>query len=533
MTLTALPNAERGRRKLQLEPDRPIELAAQQRIPGSFQLVLALYVILIGTLPTIVQAIAFGVEGGSGSEFAAAMASGLTHDILLLLPIIIVGRHPLGILHPLLIAVLLWPLLTHVPNVVDTWGGWAGVLSGSPVDPPHFFALPSRSPSTIWAAIAKTNLIKIVSLACTYAGFFLLRGKQAVRRANVHMPSVASVRTIMLALIGVSILVLIIFLRARGGLNEHLTSLGGGRFKELSGYGPALMLVQMGTVAIYIWAAASPDEIRKPLFIAVLVAVCGALFISNGSRGGALEIPLMVGIIWGLRSRKIPWKTALILLPFMFLAVGFLGAIRTASWSGSTAAETIQESTWAGALERSKLEAAARNAASADEAVVERGLEVSGGHLLGISYAAAFTSVIPRPLWPDKPRGVGQMFARLFYGASLSGTSIPVRPEIEMYWNFGMPGVVLLSILYGALLHLAYQIYSRWYPNPFATVLYMLFLTAFHFSSDRVVQLEQRSVLVVVCYFIVAMFAPRRDVVSDVARAQLAIRQRRSQTAPS
>lgn len=507
------------------------QIAGPQRIPGSFQLVLALYVILIGTFPIIVQALAFGVAGGSGSEFAAAMASGLIYDLLLLLPVIIIASHPLGILHPLLIAVLVWPLLTHIPNVIDDWGGWAGVLSGTPVEAPHFVGLPGRSPSTIWAAIAKANLIRIGALACTYIGFWVFRGKQNQSRTAVYMPSVASVRTIMMGLIAISVIVLILFLRDRGGLNEHLTSLGSGRFKELSNYGIAIVIIQLGATALYIWAAVHPGEVKSPLFLGALAAVSAAAFISNGSRGGALEVPLLVGIIWGLRSRKIPWKTALILLPFMFVAVGFLGAIRTSSWTGSTAGETVQESSWSSSFERTQKEIQARNAAAADVPVVERGFDLTGGPLLGRSYAAAFTSFVPRPIWPTKPRGVGQLYARTFLGASFAGTSIPVNPEFEMYWNFGAPGVILLSLIYGALLRVAYQIYWRWYPNPFATVLFLLFLISFQFSSDRVVALEQRSVLVILCYFLVAIFGPRRDYMADLARSQLGIRRSRASTA--
>jgi hypothetical protein len=218
----------------------------------------------------------------------------------------------------------------------------------------------------------------------------------------------------------------------------------------------------------------------------------------------------MVGLIWALRSRKIPWKIALILVPLMFLAIGFLGAIRTSSWTGGTAGKTVQSSTWSEALARTQEEVIGRSEAAANVPVVVRGFDVSGGPLLGKSYAAVVSSFVPRPLWPDKPRGGGSLYAQLFSGAAKSGNSIPMSPEVEMYWNFGVPGVILLSIAYGALLRLAYQLLWRRYPDPFAIVFYFLFATSFQFSSDRLVGLEQRLVILLFLYLVVTTLMPKR-----------------------
>jgi hypothetical protein len=473
---------------------------------------LALYVILTGTIPTLIQAVGFGVAGGSGSEFAAAMVTGLAVDALMLLPVLVFANHRLGILHPLILAVLLWPLLTHLPLVIQDWGGWAGPLSGLPVEAPHFIGLPSRSASAIWTGIAKFNFLQIIALVSTYAGFWFLRRRTNLSRIQRPLPSAPFMRMIGTGTIAVSLLVLLVFLRLRGGINDHLTSLGAGRFNELevTGFGPMVLIISFGAVALYVWAATSAAEIKRPLFLALMAAVSAAAFVSTGSRGGALEVPLMVGLIWALRRGKIPWKTALILLPFMFLAIGFLGAIRTSSWTGGTAAKTIQNSTWSEALQRTQEEVIARTESAGDVPVIVRGTELSGGPLLGKSYVAAVTAFIPRPIWPGKPRGIGSQYAQLFLGAKKTGTSIPISPEAEMYWNFGIPGVILLSIAYGALLRAAYQFLWRRYPDPFAIAFYLCFVTSFQFSSDRLVGLEQRVVFLVILYFVVTTLMPKR-----------------------
>ena len=101
----------------------------QQRIPGIFQLLLGLYIILTSSFPTIVQGMAFGVDGGGGSEFAIAMVTSLVRDLLILAPVLILADHPLGILHPLLLGVVVWPLLVGFPSVIQEYGGWAGIMA--------------------------------------------------------------------------------------------------------------------------------------------------------------------------------------------------------------------------------------------------------------------------------------------------------------------------------------------------------------------------------------------------------------------
>jgi len=138
------------------------------------------------------------------------------------------------------------------------------------------------------------------------------------------------------------------------------------------------------------------------------------------------------------------------------------------------------------------------------------------------------TSVIPRAIWPDKPRGVGSLYAQTFLGAAFSGTTILVGPEAEMYWNFGIACVVLLSLIYGALLRRVYYFHWRHYPSAFAAVFYVLFVTRFQFSSDRLVGFEQQAGLVLLCYLAVAFLSPSQG--SSAARdpRQAAIQQRQT-----
>lgn len=481
-----------------------------QEIPRAFQVLLAIYVILTGDFPTILQAVAFGVPGGGDAEFALAMLTSLCRDILLLLPVVVFARHPLGIVHPLILAVVVWPLVIGMPKVIEEFGGWVGIFAGLPVRTPYYIGLRSLDPSTVWAAITKYNVVQILALASTYFGFWLFRAKRSLSRIPVPTRNTRAIRTVMLGLICISMLILVIFVYFRGGLSAHVTSLGQGRFRELAGAGPVIAIITLATIALYVWIAARPGDARSPLFLASLAAAAASQFIANGSRGGAMMVPLTAGIIWSIGRRKVPWRLALAFIPVMFLAIGLLGAVRTSSWYGASAGEAWSQTSLAESFEKAQEETVRRQAASGSVPVVARGFEVSGGPMLGQTYLAAFTGAIPRALWEEKPRGAGSIYAQIFLGRSGDGLGIPVSAPAEMYWNFGWLGLVLLSILYGALLRAAYHFLWRKYPDPFAIVFVAIVATSFQFSTKLLVDFQQRAGLLLICYLAVAFLFPKR-----------------------
>ena len=470
---------------------------------------LGLYIVLTSSFPTILQAFAFGIQGGAWSEFSAAMATQTALDLLLLAPVLVLANHPLGILHPLILGVVVWPILTGMAGTVEDLGGWAGVLAGTAVQTPYYTGLLSHAPSVVWSAITKYNVMEILNLLATYLGFSLLREKQIMRRGSVWVPEPAALQRIALAFIGVSTLVLIAFVQSRGGLLSHLISLGHGRFRELAGDGPILVLTDLGFIAILIWTASRPQAVRSPLFLGCVALVTASQFISNGSRGTAIETPMMVAIVWALRTQRIPWRIALLLGPIMFLSIGSLGVLRTLAWTGESVNEAVQRTGISGSFAAAQSEIASRHADSAPVPVVERGQKVTHGPLLGQTYVAALTAAIPRAMWEEKPRGVGSIYSQLFHGAQEDAASTPVSATAEMYWNFGIPGVVLLSTLYGMLLRWAYGFLWRRYPNPLAITFYAIFLTTFDISSKKLVDLQQLLGLLLFCYFVIQILVPK------------------------
>jgi oligosaccharide repeat unit polymerase len=497
----------RGKSPLKIPTYKAQPTFNAQRIPGAFQLGLAVYIILTGDFPTIIQALAFGLPGGGGSEFAAAMATSIARDVLLLAPVLVFSRHPLGILHPLLLAVVVWPLVARVPQVIGNIGGWGGILAGIPLETPFYVGLRSLDASTVWTATAKYSGLQILALLSTYVGFWLFSAKRKLVRRPTLPINAAAFRTVLIGLFTLSILVLLAYLYARGGLVHHLTSLGLGRSRELVGLGPIVVAIHLATIAIYLWVAARPSDIKSPLFLLCLVAATASEFVKDGSRGSAIMVPAIVGLIWALRRQKVPWRMAMLLVPVMFAFIGLLGAVRTSSWSGSNAGEAWSNTGWSESFTLANQAIADRRAVSSGIPIMERGFQVSGGALLGTSYVPAVAAFVPRAFWDEKPRGTGSWYAQLFLGAESDGRGVPVSSEAEMYWNFGLPGVMILSIFYGMLIRQAYQFFWSRYPNPFVIVFYVLFITQFDFRTKSLIEFQQEMALLLVCFLIFKIFS--------------------------
>ncbi|WP_395666163.1 hypothetical protein [Methylocella sp.] len=69
----------------------------------------------------------------------------------------------------------------------------------------------------------------------------------------------------------------------------------------------------------------------------------------------------------------------------------------------------------------------------------------------GVNIASALFFFVPRPLWPEKSGGTGGE-AALFFGYPMYNISSPLPSEF--YIDFGIPGVIVFSLLFGLLIRM-------------------------------------------------------------------------------
>ena len=487
---------------------------ADRSVPRGFQLFLVAYVLLTGELIRGVQAVLFDLQGGGEGAFTIAVLLAIAIDVARIAPVFVYARHPFGILHPLILTTVLWPLLVAMPGQIEELFGFGGLLLGEPISPPVYDALGWMPGPQIWGAIAWTNLCELVALLSIFAGYAFANDRNAVVRAVARRRPRKEfdgkrLRALAIVLIAVSVGFLVALIALRGGLSLHMADMARGRFRSMAGLGPLIAAVDLGVIALLVWVAARPKDVKLPIFIALVIVAAAAQFISNGARSAAFAVVMMVGLMWALQSRRIPWRLALLLVPLFFLGFGALNIIRTSGTSGQGATQAIQNADASDVLARVQDEIDRRRSLQSGIAVISQGHELMGGPLWGSSYQAAVFAFVPRRIWQDKPRGPGSIYTQNFLGEVREGVAVPVNATAEAYWNFGLLGVILISALYGALIRLAHNLYVLRPDNPFVATAFVLFVTTFRPSTDDLVLFQQQAVLLLFMYLLALMFASR------------------------
>jgi hypothetical protein len=86
---------------------------------------------------------------------------------------------------------------------------------------------------------------------------------------------------------------------------------------------------------------------------------------------------------------------------------------------------------------------------------------------------------IPRVIWPDKPVGsMGRDFGRLFRVTNTftRDTYIGVTTPGELYWNFGLPGVIAGMAMVGFALRWLYRRYGEGQVDPIRRAIHILLI---------------------------------------------------------
>lgn len=210
---------------------------------------------------------------------------------------------------------------------------------------------------------------------------------------------------------------------------------------------------------------------HKLLLWGILLPAQLLLDLSTGAVYQVIKdvIPLIL-ISWGMK-RQMPWKAILVGLILLVLLRGNQPQFRTLASAPFTAALSV--------LERSRLfvEVIADNLASGQLLYAYASTLERTSHLItfadvveqtpetvpywhGETYTTLATSLVPRILWPDKPtktlgQAFGHRYGRLHPGDHTTSENLPQL--IELYANFGAPGVLLGMFLIG-LIYRALQV---------------------------------------------------------------------------
>lgn len=399
----------------------------------------------------------------------------LLYQCLLFLPILFY-RPWMGWLHP-----LVFPTVYTLANsLVKTPGELLAPLGIGllPREPQlQMNLLPWYSEEVVAAADLRLHGIRILALLAYYAGFFLLARRRAQAPAPAVGPPVppARVRAVAVTVAVAALVGVVVFLATRGGLQAHLVSYwGGGRGASATtgGLGIAVVGLDVCVVALLLWYALVPGVQRNPVFVVALAVTLPTVFLVTGSRSDLFYSLVLFVVIWMLRHRKVPTGRAAVLAALVLLLLAPMGDFRrTVTRSGQVDWGMLVD--LKGAVQRTNSEIAMRASRGGALPLMVR-VPNEVGFLNGRSYVGGLLFFVPRIVWKSKPNGAAFYNSTLILGRGAYGAPIP--PEAEAFWNFDVPGLIVVYLLFGAFHRYLAGLFGRRGHDPVVWVPYVLAL---------------------------------------------------------
>ncbi len=209
---------------------------------------------------------------------------------------------------------------------------------------------------------------------------------------------------------------------------------------------------------------------RKAKYAIAALAPLAFLALSSGMKGEVALVMLPV-LLPLLRSRLTPLRLGSLVALFLFVIIflfPFTNAWRDANWTGQGSAQAVGisevASTVAASWEREGLIATGTEStvrwlsrgSTAESGGLVMQLAERDGHIGSVLLKGLATIFVPRFLWPDKPAYAPGAWFTWYLGNADSPetatTATAMMLGTELYWMFGIPGVIfgmaLLAILY-------------------------------------------------------------------------------------
>lgn len=317
-----------------------------------------------------------------------------------------------------------------------------------------------------------------------YLGYYLPVGRHLAQRLPLptRQWSNSSLTVFIFVSVVLTIGALSVFLAANGGLST-LAQFFSGRNKvsvtalqQSSGYlySAPLFLAPIGIMAIGL----SRQRWRIGLFVGLLlIALSQVLTIGTGDRSWTLPAVAALFLVWYLRRGRRPGLSVIVIA----LAVTFMLGITLPRQYRNTEARSLplsqlltQDILSPGQVLQDFF--AREDTAMADGLAVElQFVPDSINYQLGRTYLEAATRPIPRAAWAEKPRAAEtQLMGTIWPQIASAGVGFSFSIFGEPYLNFGLLGVIVISLAFGVFWRAAYAWFKREPSNPFVLSLYAL-----------------------------------------------------------
>jgi hypothetical protein len=392
----------------------------------------------------------------------------------------------------LLIAVYLWPVLSYRrarygwfhPLVFTSLYALVGLVRSFPqysFGMQFHRVLPNWSPERLGGLVAFELVLTTIGLVA-YFGGYLLVGTPRVPRLRAPTPTGISWRAAAVVLLGAAIFAY--YLSAQGGFVAHLLSWARSRHAAVAGEFYWLEAAGIGLYAALLWLSADARAPLHPGFWACAAVSLMIVFLGAGGRG-AVIYPLVLGlIVWMMARRRFAITGPVLLVPLALFLISVLGEFRNSTRTGVLDWAALTSSPVEAVTSVARGEVLTRATTGSGVTPILAHVPDRVDHLYGSTYLAILTTPVPRKLWPGKPGLAGGRVGLVFFGRD---GGVPPGPVGEAYWNFNVPGVVLVFFLFG--------LFHRWLASllmanpdhPWVRVFYVVGLFSAQPSSNATV----------------------------------------------
>lgn len=311
---------------------------------------------------------------------------------------------------------------------------------------PEHAGIPGYSLADLNGLIWQLLLLQTLGQLAYCMGFLL--GPRKARSILAPPRSDPSMRLAgVIALVGAFYL---LFLRNKGGLEEHMLDLGKGRVRQIEEtqlFGISVVVINLAMFALLALVAYARTTFHYALLAILGPAVLFMKYTVAGSRSSMIFAFLLCLMVRSIATRRIRWTTYIAGAVATVIAIGALGQLRRGTWKGNTGLdEAIESMTASDSFLSGISELEQRGSALNPVYPIMARVPDEVPYLLGRSYLTLVTAPIPRALWMNKPRTTGALVGQTFFD---SDAGMPPGPIGEALWNFGIPGVVLVYLLFG------------------------------------------------------------------------------------
>jgi oligosaccharide repeat unit polymerase len=297
-----------------------------------------------------------------------------------------------------------------------------------------------------------SRTVAIGGIGCATWSIGFLAVLASVRSGPMEVPSLAPLQLRRRApwiVIGLGAMLAGALFMRQGGPSALVHSAGSLHTNQGSGfYGQFGIWMLVGT-ALYAFATLlqRPDDARARRVLAVSAPLAIGSTLALGSRGFIAFGLLAAGVIY-LRMRAPSGRAVAITLSIAVLIAGLLEVVAIVRTNAASAdlATSIERTVETPVPAFQTADLSVFDDFVAMQTVVPSSISrLDGSSLLQIPAALA-----PRALWPGKPEPLDNLVTEYLYPGQVAGS--PITMQGELFWNFGLAGVAIGSLLIGALM---------------------------------------------------------------------------------